>query len=180
AEDPEKAAHAFEQAGDAVKGATLRGEVALKADRVPEAAAFFQKGQDYLRAAELFESVGMLAEAAGAYEAGDSHAAAGGVYVRAGLKDRAAASYERAREFETAAKFYEESGNGAKAIELYERAGLTFQSGEAAAKSGDRDKAIALLQRVAPQDENYRPATVHWPYFTATMAASLPPSGLNS
>ncbi len=159
AEDPEKAADAFEQAGDAVKSATLRGEVALKADRVPEAAAFFQKGQDYLRAAELFESVGMLAEAAGAYEAGDSHAAAGGVYVRAGLKDRAAASYERAGEFETAAKFYEESGNGAKAIELYERAGLTFKSGEAAAKSGDRDKAIALLQRVAPQDESYRAAT---------------------
>jgi eukaryotic-like serine/threonine-protein kinase len=159
AEDPEKAAHAYEQAGDAVRAATLRGEVALKADRIPEAAAFFQKGQDYLRAAELFESVGMLAEAAGAYEAGDSYAAAGGVYVRAGLKDRAAASYERAGEFETAAKFYEESGNGAKAIELYERAGLTFKSGEAAAKSGDRDKAIALLQRVAPQDESYRAAT---------------------
>jgi tetratricopeptide (TPR) repeat protein len=159
AEDPEKAAQCFEQAGEAVKAATLRGEVALKADRVPEAAAFFQKGQDYLRAAELFESVGLLKEAAGAYEAGDSFAAAGGVYVRAGLKDRAAASYERAGEFETAAKFYEECGNGAKAIELYERAGLTFNSGEAAAKSGDRDKAIALLQRVNPQDENYRAAT---------------------
>jgi eukaryotic-like serine/threonine-protein kinase len=159
AEDPENAADAFEQAGDSVKSATLRGEVALKADRVAEAAAFFQKGQDYLRAAELFESVGMLAEAAGAYEAGDSFAAAGGVYVRAGLKDKAAHSYERAGEFETAAKFYEEAGNGAKAIELYERAGLTFKSGEAAAKAGDRERAIALLQRVAPEDENYRPAT---------------------
>jgi len=159
AEDPESAAQAFEQAGEAVKGATLRGEVALKADRIPEAAAFFQKGQDYLRAAELFESVGMLAEAAGAYEAGDSFSAAGGVYVRAGLKAKAAESYERAGEFDTAAKFYEESDNGKKAVELYERAGLTFKSGEAAAKAGERDKAIALLQRVAPQDENYRGAT---------------------
>ena len=159
AEDPDSAAQAFEQAGEIVKAATLRGEVALKADRVAEAAAFFQQGQDYLRAAELFESIGMLAEAAGAYEAGDSFVAAGGVYVRAGLKDRAAASYEKGGEFETAAKFYEEAGNDPKAIELYEKAGLTFKSGEAAAKAGDRDTAIALLQRVAPQDENYRPAT---------------------
>jgi tetratricopeptide (TPR) repeat protein len=158
AEDPESAAQAYEQAGEVVKAATLRGEVALKSDRVAEAAAFFQQGQDYLRSAELFESIGKLAEAAGAYEAGDSFVAAGGVYVRAGLKDRAAASYERGGEFETAAKFYEESGNGAKAIELYEKAGLTFKSGEAAAKAGERDTAIALLQRVVPQDENYRPA----------------------
>lgn len=159
AEDPESAAQAFEQAGEVVKAATLRGEVALKADRVAEAAAFFQQGQDYLRAAELFESIGMLAEAAGAYEAGDSFVAAGGVYVRAGLKDRAAASYEKGGEFETAAKFYEEVGNGPKAIELYDKAGLTYKSGEAAAKAGDRDTAIGLLQKVAPQDENYRPAT---------------------
>jgi tetratricopeptide (TPR) repeat protein len=159
AEDPESAAEAYSKAGDSVKAATLRGEVALKADRVAEAAAFFQQGQDYLRAAELFESVDMLAEAAGAYEAGDSFVAAGGVYVRAGLKDKAAASYERGEEFETAARFYEESGNGPKAIELYEKAGLTFKSGEAAAKAGDREKAIALLQRVGPQDENYRGAT---------------------
>ncbi len=159
AEDPDSAAQAFEQAGEIVKAATLRGEVALKADRVAEAAAFFQQGQDYLRAAELFESIGKLAEAAGAYEAGDSFVAAGGVYVRAGLKDRAAASYEKGGEFETAAKFYEESGNGPKAIELYDKAGLTYKSGESAAKAGDRDTAIGLLQKVAPQDENYRPAT---------------------
>jgi tetratricopeptide (TPR) repeat protein len=159
AEDPENAAQAYEKEGDAVKAANLRGEVALKADRVPEAASYFQEGQDYLRAAELFESVGMLAEAAGAYEAGDSFVAAAGVYVRAGLPESAAQSYERGGEFETAAKFYEEAGNGRKAIELYERAGLTYKSGEAAAKAGEREKAIGLLQRVGPQDESYRAAT---------------------
>jgi len=159
AEDPESAARAFEEAGDKVQAANLRGEVALKADRTAEAARFFQQGQDYLRAAELFESIGMLAEAAGAYEAGDSFAAAGSVYIRAGLKDRAAASYERAADLETAAKLYEEAGNGSKAIELYERCGLTFKSGEAAAKAGDREKAMNLLQRVGPSDENYLLAT---------------------
>jgi tetratricopeptide (TPR) repeat protein len=159
AEDSQSAAQAFERAGDTVRAATLRGEVAFKADRIAEAAAFFQQGQDYLRSAELFESVDKLAEAAGAYEAGESYAAAGNVYIRAGLKDRAAASYERAQDFETAAKLYEEVGNNRKAIELYERAGLTFKSGESAAKAGDRDKAIALLQRVPSTDENYRSAT---------------------
>jgi serine/threonine-protein kinase len=158
AEDPGNAATAFERAGDQVRAANLRGEMALKEERIAEAAAFFQKGQDYLRAAELFESAGMLAEAAGAYEAGDSHAAAGSVYIRAGLKDRAAASYERAGEFETAAKLYDEAGNDRKGIELYEKAGMTFKSGEAAARAGDQERAIALLQRVGSQDENYRVA----------------------
>jgi len=158
ADDAGNAATAFERAGDQVRAATLRGEMALKEERIPEAAAFFQKGQDYLRAAELFEAAGMLAEAAGAYEAGESYAAAGSVYIRAGLKERAAASYERAGEFETAAKLYDETGNDRKGIELYEKAGLTFKSGEAAARAGDRERAIALLQRVGAQDENYRVA----------------------
>jgi tetratricopeptide (TPR) repeat protein len=159
AEDQASAADAYDQAGDKVQAANLRGEVALKQDRVPEAAAFFKDGADYLRAAELFESVGMLAEAAASYEAGDSFSAAGSVYIRAGLKERAAASYERGGDFETAAKLYEEAGNRGKAAELYGRAGQTFKSGETAAAAGERDKAIALLQRVPPNDENYRAAT---------------------
>jgi tetratricopeptide (TPR) repeat protein len=159
ADDPESAASTFDQAGDPVRANNLRGEVALKADQVPEAAAYFVKGHDFLRAAELFEQVGLLAEAAQAYEAGESWASAGSVYIRAGLKDRAAASYEHAGEWETAAKLYEEAGNDGKAIELYSRAGQTYKSGEAAAKAGDREKAISLLQRVGASDENYRPAT---------------------
>jgi tetratricopeptide (TPR) repeat protein len=159
AEDPEAAARAYDSAGDRVKAANLRGEVALKQERVAEAARYFQTGQDYLRAAELFESAGMLPEAAGAYEAGDSWTAAGGVYVRAGQKERAAQSYERGGEFEISARFYDEVGNNAKAIELYEKAGLTFKGGEAAAKAGERDRAIALLQRVPSNDEHYRAAT---------------------
>jgi tetratricopeptide (TPR) repeat protein len=155
AEDPNGAADAYERAGDRVRAATLRGEVAWKEGRIPEAAAFFQQGQDFLRAAELFESVGKLAEAAAAYEAGDSYAAAGSVYARAGLKARAAASYAKAGENETAARLYEEAGERDKAIELYERAGFTFKSGEAAAHAGDNARALALLQRVNTTDEHY-------------------------
>ncbi|HET9316524.1 MAG TPA: protein kinase, partial [Vicinamibacteria bacterium] len=159
AEDPRSAAEAHEKAGDLPAAANLRGEVALKEGQVPQAADFFQQGKDYLRSAELFESVGMLAQAAGAYEAGESWAAAGNVYVRAGLKDKAAQSYERAGDLETAARLYEEAGMGGRAIPLYEKAGFTFKSGESAARSGDRAKAIALLQRVPANDENYGPAT---------------------
>jgi len=157
--DAESAAAAFDQAGDPVRANNLRGEVALKADKIPEAAAFFVAGHDFLRAAELFESQGLLAEAAQSYEAGESWASAGSVYIRAGLKEKAAYSYERAEDFETGAKLYEEAGNDAKAIELYSKAGLTYKSGEAAAKAGERERAISLLQRVGPSDENYRPAT---------------------
>ncbi len=137
----------------------MRGEQAFKTDRHAEAAAWFVKGRDYLRAAELYESVGMMAEAAGAYEAGESWAAAGGVYIRAGLADRAAGAYEKAGELETAASLYQKLGDVARAADLYGRAGQSFKSGEAPARAGEREKAIALLQRVVPGDENHRAAT---------------------
>jgi len=159
AEDNGLAADAYEKGGDRVKAANLRGEVALKAGKTPEAARHFLEGQDYQRSAELFEQVGMLADAAGAYEAAESWAAAGGVYIRAGHKDLAAQCYERAGELETAGKLYEESGQAARAIPLFEKAGLTFKSGEAAAAAGDRDRAISLLQRVPVNDENFGTAT---------------------
>ena len=159
AEDNGLAADAYEKGGDRVKAANLRGEVALKAGKTPEAARHFLEGQDYQRSAELFEQVGMLADAAGAYEAAESWAAAGGVYIRAGHKDLAAQCYERANDPETAAKLYEEAGLAARAIPLFEKAGLTFKSGEAAAAAGDRDRAISLLQRVPASDENFRSAT---------------------
>lgn len=159
ANDHQQAAQAYEQAGDAVQAANLRGEVAFKADKIADAAAWFVKGEDYLRAAELYESVDMYAEAASAYEAGESWAAAGGVYIRAGLKDRAAAAYEKGGEYETAAKLFEELGQKPKAAELFGRAGFTFKSGEAAAEAGEKENAISLLQRVTASDENYRAAT---------------------
>ena len=158
-EDHQRAAAAFEQAGDVVRAATLRGEQAVKSDRPAEAAAWFVKGCDFLRAAELYESVGMMAEAAAAYEAGESWAAAGGVYIRAGLDGRAAAAYEKAGDFETAATLYEQVGEVAQAADLYGRAGLSFKSGAVSARAGYREKAIALLQRVVPGDENHRAAT---------------------
>jgi tetratricopeptide (TPR) repeat protein len=159
AEEIEKAALAFEKAGDTVRASGLRGEQAFKSDNPAEAAAWFVKGHDFQRAAELYEQIGMMPEAASAYEAAESWAAAGGVYIRAGLKDRAAPAYEKAGELETAAGLYQEIGNVSKAADLFARAGHTYRSGEAAARAGEREKAIALLQRVPPGDENYRPAT---------------------
>jgi len=161
AEDQGAAADAFEKAGDAVKAANYRGEVAFKAGKLPEAAAAFQKGQDYQRSAELFEQIGMLKEAGQAYEDSNSFSAAAAVYTRAGLKDRAAFCYEKSGEYETAGMFYEEVGNGAKAAALYEKAGLTFKSGISAARAGQTKKAIGLLQRVPASDEHYLEATEH-------------------
>ena len=115
AEDPASAAARLRAGGRPRQGLEPpRARWPSRPTSMAEAAAHFVKGRDFLRAAELFESVGMLAEAAGAYEAGESWAAAGSVYIRAGLKERAAASYERGGEFETAAKLYEEVGQRAQ------------------------------------------------------------------
>jgi tetratricopeptide (TPR) repeat protein len=159
ADDPGAAAAAWDKAGNPGQAALLRGEVALKQEKVAEAAAFFQKGGDYLRAAELYESRGLWAEAAGAYEAGGSFAAAGHVYLKAGMKVEAARRFERANELETAARLFDEAGHSTEAIALFERAGFTFRSAEAAAHGGDRERAIALLQRVGPEDDDFRRAT---------------------
>jgi len=158
-EDNERAAAAFEQAGDPVRAAMLRGEAAYKSDRAAEAAAWFVKGHDFLRAAELFEAIGMSAEAARAFEQGESWSAAGNVYMRAGLRENAASAYEKAGELETAASIYEQLGDRRRAGELYGRAGFAFKSGEAAALAGDSQQAITLLQRVHQGDEHYRDAT---------------------
>ena len=158
-EDEERAAAAFDEAGETARAAMLRGEAAFKGDRLADAAAWFVHGRDFLRAAELYESVGMMPEAAGAYEAGESWAAAGGVYLRAGIKDRAATAFERAGDLETAAALFQELGSGRHAAELYAGAGLWYRSGEAAALAGEREQAIAVLQRVAPADDDYRVGT---------------------
>jgi eukaryotic-like serine/threonine-protein kinase len=158
AEDLTSAAEAWRKAGDPVKAALLEGEVAFKEDRMADAAALFRQGQDFYRAAELFESLGMLSEAAGAYEGGGSFAEAGSVYVRAGRKDRAAAAFEMAGQFEVAARLLEELGEGVRAAALFEKAGLTFKSAESAVRAGDRQRAIALLQRVPPEDEHCQAA----------------------
>ena len=155
ADDLAAAADAYEKVDDRVKAANLRGEVALKEGRVAQAASYFQEGLDFLRAAELFESLDMHAQAAAAFEAGESWSAAASVYARAGLHEKAGAAYERAGELETAAQMFERAGLQPRAVALYEKAGLTFRSGEAAAQAGDRDRAIALLQRVPPADEHY-------------------------
>jgi len=158
ADDFASAAGAYDRVGDRVKAANLRGEVALKDGRIAQAASFFQEGLDFLRSAELFESLDMHAQAAAAFEAGESWSAAGSVYVRAGLFEKAANAYERAGELDTAAQMYEKAGLQPRAVALYEKAGLTFRSGQAALEAGDRDRAIALLQRVPASDENHAAA----------------------
>lgn len=155
ADDLESASDAWEKAGNTVQAALLRGEVAFKDDRMAEAAAYFQQGQDYYRAGELFESLGLLPEAANAYEAGGSFGEAASVYLRCGDRAGAASAYEKAGQYEQAAKLFEELGDGSRAAPLFEKAGLTFKSGEAAVRAGEREKAIALLQRVPSDDENF-------------------------
>ena len=158
AEDPAQRGRApTRRAGDLPAAANLRGEVALKEERIAEAAAFFQQGQDYLRAAELFESIG--------------HAGRGRRRLRGGreLRRRGRRLHPRrpqgarGRELRARGRVRDRGqalrGGGHRQharIPLYEKAGFTFKSGEAAARAGDRDQAIALLQRVAADDENYR------------------------
>ena len=155
----ELAADAWERLGKTVKAALLRGEAAFKQDRVREAAALFQQGEDYYRAGELFESLQLTTEAAAAYEAGGLHAEVAAVYMRAGDKRRAAAAFEAAGQLEMAAGLYEQEGEATRAAGLYEEAGNVVKSAELHARAGDRERAIAMLQRVDRSDERYPAAT---------------------
>ena len=154
AEDPGRAADAYEKGGDAVQAANLRGEVAFKAGKAAEAAGFFLHGRDYLRSAELYESVACWRRRR---EPTSRRTAT----RRRETSTFAPDSRRRRRPATSAAttrdggEAVRRGGHTAKAIELFDRAGFTFKSGESAAKVGDHERAISLLQRVAAGDENY-------------------------
>ena len=129
AEDPaQRRAGATTKAGDTAGRANLRGEVALKEERIAEAARFFQQGQDYLRAAELFESIGHAGRGRrrlrGGRELGRGRQR---LHPRRAQGPRGRELRARRRPRDGGASSTRRSGQGGKAIELYEKAGLHLQ-----------------------------------------------------
>ncbi len=159
AEDLAQAADAWQRGGERVRAALLRGDLALRAEQPADAAAHFVEGQDYYRAAELYEGLGRPADAASAYEAGGAWSEAGQAFLQAGLSERAAAAFERGRQFARAGELREELGDLERAAALYEQADDPFRAGRAAALAGDAHQAIVLLQRVEPGEVGYEEAT---------------------
>jgi tetratricopeptide (TPR) repeat protein len=155
AEDFAKAADAWERGGERVRASLLRGELAQRAERPGEAAAFFLEGHDFYRAAELYEGLGRPADAAAAYAAGGAWSEAGQAFLQAGSKERAASAFERGRQFARAAELCEELGDLERAASLFEQAEDPFRAGRAAALAGNAQRAIALLQRVEPGEAGY-------------------------
>ncbi len=158
AEALDKAADAWERAGERARAALLRGELLLRAERPAEAAAQFLEGRDFYRAAELYESLARPGDAAAAYEAGGAMSEAGQAFLQAGQKARAAAAFERGHKPERAAELREELGELGPASALYERAERLFDAGRTAALSGDARRAISLLQRVEADDPRHAEA----------------------
>ena len=154
-----QAAEAWEQAGETVRAALTRGELALRNDQPAEAAGHFVTGHDGFRAAELYESLGQFAEAAAAYESAEAFSEAGRAFLAAELPERAATAFEKGGQPGQAAELLEQAGALERAAALYERAGQPLRAGQAAAKAGDTKKAIALLQRVAPEGHEHAEAT---------------------
>ena len=171
---PRSAADAYEQGGRPVKAANLRGEVALKEEKIAGGgAAFFQKGQDYLRAAELFESDGHAGRGGGRLRGGRELGRRGRrLHPRRASRTARPRRYERAGEFETAAKLYEEAGNGAQGHRALREGGPHLQERRGGgARRATATRRSRCCSAWPPTTRTTAPPPSSWPASSSSRAA---------
>ena len=155
-EDEERAAAAFD-AGRRDRHARrcCAARRRSRRDRPAEAAAWFVKGRDFLRAAELYESVGMMRRGRRGLR-GRGELGGRGRRLPAGRarRTRAATAYEKAGELETAAALFEELGDRPARGRAVRRAGLSRSRAARPRRwQASASRRSPLLQRVPPADE---------------------------
>ncbi len=151
----DKAAEMLELAGDMRGALNMHAEDALALGQQAEAARYFEKAGDYIRAAELYEWESLFHEAAVCYLKNDSFVPAAEAYLKCNDKGMAAEMYERGGEFLRAGDLFFELRKYQKASELLEKAESYWDAGVAAKSCDDAERALILLQKVPSSDEHY-------------------------
>jgi predicted Ser/Thr protein kinase len=116
------------------------------------------KAGDFLRAAEVFESAGILPRASECYEKSGAFREAAEASLRATSSvstSRAADLFVKAGEPLRAAELYFELGDFEMAAMLFGKAGRHFEAAKAAAEANSETQMVEHLQRVAPDDPSY-------------------------
>lgn len=158
AQMPQKAAQIYEKMGKTKVAYLLKGEAAFAKGQTVEAADWFLKGQDYIRAAELYEWEKKFEKAAHCYFMCQNHLSAADNYMKAGNEEEAAKMFELGREWKTAAEISYKYKKYQKAGELYEKAGDHFNAGQCFLKIDDDKRSLSNFQLVKKGDPNYEKA----------------------
>jgi tetratricopeptide (TPR) repeat protein len=158
---PLKAAEMYEQLDQPKIAFLLRGEHAFAKGNTLEAAEWFLKGEDYTRAAELFEWDKKFTKAAHCYFMNQNFLSAADNYLKDNNEEEAAKMFEMGREWKMAANISLKYGKFQKAGELYENAQEYFKAGISFIKVDDDRRALANFQLVPVDSPDFNSAITH-------------------
>lgn len=158
AQQPMLAAQVYEKLGQNKMACQLRGEAALAQGKMGEAADWFKKGEDYIRAAEFFEWEKDYEKAAYCYFMSQNYLASADNYQKAGKEEEAAKMFELGREWKMAADISYKYKKYQKAGELYEKANDFFNAGNCFLKVDDDKHALANFQEVKEDSADFEKA----------------------
>jgi tetratricopeptide (TPR) repeat protein len=161
AQMPIKAAEIYERLDQPKIAWLLRGESAFAKGNTLEAAEWFLKGEDYTRAAELFEWDKKYAKAAYCFFMNQNFLGAADNYLKDGNEEEAAKMFEMGREWKMAANISAKYGKFQKAGELYENALEYFKAGASFIKVDDDRRALANFQLVPVDSPDFNASITH-------------------
>jgi len=155
AQQPLKAAKIYEKLDKNKVAYLLRGEDAFARGQTVDAAGWFQKGDDYIRAAELYEWEKQFEKAAYCYFMNQNYPASAENYLKAGNEEEAAKMFELGGEWKMAGDILVKYKKYQKAAELYEKAGDHYNAGHCYLKVNDDKRALANYQMVKPNSSDF-------------------------
>jgi len=158
AQQPMQAAEVYDKLNRPKMANQLRGEASLAQGKMGEAAEWFKKGEDFIRAAEFFEWEKDFEKAAYCYFMSQNYLASADNYLKSGKEEEAAKMFEMGREWKTAADISQKYKKYLKAGELYEKAEDFFNAGNCFLKVDDDKRALANFQQVKENSADFEKA----------------------
>ncbi|HEY5656679.1 MAG TPA: protein kinase [Myxococcota bacterium] len=135
--------------GIARKGMPLEAaELCFAVGLMDEAAKYFVKAEEYVRAAEIRHDQNRFMESAELYARAGQHDAAGVIYSQHGEFGRAAEAYAAAEDLSVAAEMFEKAGNHLRAAECYEKCEFPRHAAQAYTRCERWEKAAACMEQV--------------------------------
>jgi tetratricopeptide (TPR) repeat protein len=133
----------------AKKGMPLEAaELCFATGLLDEAAKYFIKAEEYVRAAEIRHDQNRFMESAELYARGGQHDAAGVIYSQHEEFGRAAEAYATADDMSVAAEMFEKAGNHLRAAECYEKCEFPRHAAQAYTHCERWEKAALCMEQV--------------------------------
>jgi len=160
AQQPMLAAQVYEKLGQNKRACQFRGEAALAQGKTAEAAEWFKKSEDYIRAAELFVCEKEYEKAAYCFFMDQNYLASADNYLKTGSEEDAAKMFELGRHWRMAADISYKYKKYQKAGELYEKAGAFLNAGNCFLKVDDDKHALANFQKIEENSLDFEKAII--------------------